>query len=468
MSGHLVFFMLFFVLLAIILILVNRKTLFIKTEEEHFSSREFWMFIGVLVLVIGSLQITFTTSTPVINKLFGSNLAPPVDPIDHYNRWQVPVAILLCLLIGGGQFFRYKKTEWSKYFRSITLSGIISLLITGLSAFYLGKYPPHYYILFFASIFGVVANLDYLFRVLKGKLSNAGASIAHIGIALILCGALISNSKKEIISSNMKNINLGKEIPNKENIMIERNSDTLQMGPYFVSYTGNEQKGVNIYYNIRYFSLNRQSGKMEKEFDLQPLVQLNERMGNVAEPATKHFLTRDVYTHITYAELDNKNSNSEENTFTPPKDHMLALGDTFVTSNSFVILQSLDKNVDRKELHLGDSDLVVGARLLVEDVNKKLYSAEPLFLIKNFSIFTQEAEIKELGLKFNFNKIDPETGKIQLSVSENKSNRKDFVIMKAIIFPGINILWIGCILMIIGSLVALLKRFKSNVPEKIT
>jgi len=36
-----------------------------------------------------------------------------------------------------------------------------------------------------------------------------------------------------------------------------------------------------------------------------------------------------------------------------------------------------------------------------------------------------------------------------------KSNKKEFIIMKAIIFPGINILWTGCILMIIGSLLAI-------------
>ena len=39
-------------------------------------------------------------------------------------------------------------------------------------------------------------------------------------------------------------------------------------------------------------------------------------------------------------------------------------------------------------------------------------------------------------------------------------NIKAFIIMKAIIFPGINILWIGCILMIIGSVLAIRKRLK--------
>ncbi|MBK7850980.1 MAG: hypothetical protein IPJ66_07525 [Bacteroidetes bacterium] len=82
------------------------------------------------------------------------------------------------------------------------------------------------------------------------------------------------------------------------------------------------------------------------------------------------------------------------------------------------------------------------------------------------AIYTQDAFLDEMGLKFTFDKIDPNTGKITLSVSEKKTNKKDFVIMKAIIFPGINILWLGCFLMIIGSLMALRKRIRKNKTEQ--
>ncbi len=458
MTGHLLIYLLFFLAFAILQLFINRKHLLEHSEEEHISSREFWMFIGTLVLVIGAIQITFTTSIPVINKIFGSKLAPPADPIDHYNQWQVPVAILISLLIGIGQFFRYKNTDWKIFIKKISPSIIVALVITGISAFFLGTYRIHYYALLFASVFAAVANLDYFIRTLKGKFSNAGPSIAHIGVAFILCGALISNSKKEIISQNVKNIDLGKDIPNRENIMIEQKIDTLPMGSYYVSYTGKEKKGVNIYYNISYFSLDKQTGKKIKEFDLQPLVQLNERMGNVAEPATKHYFDKDIYTHITYAEVDPPGDQHEHTEYLPAKSHEMAVGDTFMTSNSFIILQELNKNIDRAPLNLGDSDLVVGAKLLVEDINKKLYTAEPLFLIKDFSILTKDAEITDLGLRFSFDKIEPANGRIVISVSERKSNKKEFIIMKAIIFPGINILWTGCLLMIIGSLVALRKR----------
>ena len=457
MSGHLLIYMLFFVVLSAFLILKERKALKEQNEEEHISSREFWMFIGMLVLVIGSLQITFTTSIPVWNKLFGSKLAPPADPVNHYNQWQVPIAILICLLVAIGQFFKYKNSNGKELFKKLSLSLSLSVLITGISAIFLKAYSVHYYILLFASVFAFIANIDYLIRTLKGKLANSGPSIAHAGLALILLGALISNSKKEIISRNLKNIDLGKDLPNGENIMIEAMNDTLPMGEYYVSYSGREQKGVNVHFNINYFKQNPATGQKELQFTLQPLVQLNERMGNVAEPATKHFLTKDIYTHITFAELADKNETSDSD-YQAPKARMLAVGDTFVTSNSFVILKELNKTPDREKYHLNQNDLAVTAVLSIEDINRKIYTAEPLFVIRDLNIFTLDDYVPDLGLRFTFDKIDPATGKIELKVAERKSNKKDFVIMKAIIFPGINILWIGCLLMIIGSFVAIRKR----------
>ncbi|MFN8165205.1 MAG: hypothetical protein U0X76_03285 [Bacteroidia bacterium] len=129
-----------------------------------------------------------------------------------------------------------------------------------------------------------------------------------------------------------------------------------------------------------------------------------------------------------------------------------------VTSNSFVILKELNKTPDREKYHLNQNDLAVTAVLSIEDINRKIYTAEPLFVIRDLNIFTLDDYVPDLGLRFTFDKIDPATGKIELKVAERKSNKKDFVIMKAIIFPGINILWIGCLLMIIGSFVAIRKR----------
>lgn len=468
MSGQLILYMAFFVLLSIFLLIKNRKHILLnQPDEESSTSREFWMFIGMLLLVIGSIQITFSTSLPVINKILGSKLAPPADPIDHYNRWQIPVAIIICLLISFAQFLKYKQSNAKEIFKKILFPLIGALTITGLSSFFLGAYKVHYYALFFASVFSIIANMDYLIRYVKGDLNHAGASIAHAGIGLILLGALISNTRKDVISQNVKGINLGKDFPSGENIMVEQKTDTLPMGDYFVTYKGREQKGVNLYFTIEYFKTSDITGQKEKAFELTPILQLNDRMGNVAEPATKRFLSKDIYTHLTYADIDDIKSDKSD-IYQPSKTHTVALNDTFMTSNSFVIFKGLNRDIKKDSLGLRNNDIAVGALLQIEDINRKKYNSEPIFVIHDLEAYSTESLVDELGLKFSFDKINPETGKIDITVSEKKTNRKEFIIMKAIVFPGINILWAGCVFLIIGSSLAVRHRISTLKRNKLS
>ncbi|MCX6292031.1 MAG: cytochrome c biogenesis protein CcsA [Bacteroidetes bacterium] len=457
MTGHLLIYMAFFSIVPIVLLVKNYKQIS-SSQDEHLSSREFWMFIGMLILLIGAIQVTSTTSIPVWNKIFHANIAPPPNPIEHYNSWQIPVAIFVCLLIGIGQFLRYKKSEGKVVLKKILPAFIASLLVTVWASFFLGDYRVHYYGLLFASVFAILANLDFILRVLNGKMEHSGASVAHIGIGMILLGALISNSKQQVISQNVKNVNLGKDFPNQENIFIEQKTDTLPMGEYFVTYKGKERKGVNVIYTIEYFTRNKTTGLKEKAFELHPIVQTNDRMGNVSEPSTQRFLTRDIYTHITFAEQDNSDNENSTGEYQPAKTHTVAVGDTFMTSNSFVILEGLSNDINRSEFGMNDSDVAVGAKLRIEDMKQDIYHALPVFVIKNLHVFSKESKVDELGLKFSFTQIDPSTGKIELTVNEKKSNKHEFIIMKAIVFPGINILWMGCILMMVGSIMAIRKR----------
>ena len=459
MSGQLLVYMAFFALLAIVLLVINRKKINPETEEESIASREFWMFMGMLVLVISAIQITVTTSIPVMNKLFDTKMAPPADAVDFYNSWQVPIAVIIALLIAIGQYFKFKKTNVKDFYKKISLSLILSIIVTALLQWVFEFNRVQFVLLAFASVFAFIANLDYLIRILKGNVKNAGGSIAHMGMAFILLGSLISNGEKHIISRNMLQIDLGKDFPNKENILLYK-GDTLGMGEYYVTYTGKEKKGVNIYYSIDYFKPNHSTGKLEKAFSLKPLVQLNPRMGNVSEPATQRFINKDIYTHITYAELEDENKENAADAYKKPSEHRLKVGDTISTTNSLVILAALNKDVDKQALFLNDDDIAVEAQLIIIDVNKKIRNAAPVFIIKGQTPYSKDAEVDDLGLKFSFIKILPDENKIQLDVAEKKNNSRDFVIMKAIIFPQINILWMGCILMIIGTLIAVRKRFK--------
>lgn len=452
-------------------------------EEESATSREFWMFVGALVLLISAFQITFSTSTPVINKFLAGNLssffnwlngiwenelfrkladaqlAPQKDVIAHFNAWQIPFAIIVALIMAVGQFLKYKETNLRELLKKLAVSLIASALITAFTAWLVELTEAMPLVLLFSSYFVVCANADYLFRILKGKLPKAGPSIAHIGFGLVLLGSLISAGKKEFISRNTSAFDLGKEFPNNENILLARN-DTVPMGDYHVVYRGDSIGGINVYYTVDYFRKNKQ-GKLVKDFTLHPFIQTNPRMGNVAEPATKHYLHKDIFTHVTYGKVETPEEKAKARAgWQEEQDHALSPGDTVFTSNSMVILEGVNRAPDKVKYALQDGDIAVGAQLKVMKLDGQVFDVMPVYIIRGMTTASIDTTLEATGLKFALWKIDPEAGKFHIRIAEKESNAGDFIILKAIVFPGINILWIGSILMAIGTALAVWVRIR--------
>jgi cytochrome c-type biogenesis protein CcmF len=73
---------------------------------------------------------------------------------------------------------------------------------------------------------------------------------------------------------------------------------------------------------------------------------------------------------------------------------------------------------------------------------------------------TVSDSMPEAGIKLSFEGIDPEAESFNFRVVEDAPKFNDFIVMKAIVFPGINILWIGCIIMGLGSFLAVWQRIK--------
>lgn len=477
-----------FMLVALFIMLRGLRNTLIQTEgpeeEENLSSREFWMFVGALVLLISSFQIIFSTSTPVINKFLSGNLstlfaslnsafpndlfaklaeaklAPQKDVIAHYNAWQIPFAIVIGLIIGAGQFLKYKQTPRAELLRRLGLVTAISLILTGLVGVWIELREPMLMLLLFSGFFAVSGNIHYLAKVLKFKWKSSGPSIAHVGFGLVLLGALISTGKKEFISENKSAFDLGKDFPNKENILLARN-DTVKMGDYLVSYRGDSTSGIHVYYRVDYMQPDA-SGKIRKVFSLNPFIQTNPRMGNVAEPATRHFLHKDLFTHVTYAKVETPEEKARKGDWQEPKDHAIRVGDTIFTSNAMVILDGINKSPDAAKFGLQADDIAAGAELRVLGVDNEASRVMPVYFIRGFNASTIDTVLESKGLQFSLWKIDPENELFHIRVREKESNAGDFIIMKAIIFPGINILWIGSILMAIGTMLAVYVRLQKS------
>lgn len=463
---QLLIYVLFFVGLAAFLLIKNYKKLPKEATEESIWSREFWMFIGALVLLLSCLQITFVTSFPVINKIFGTSFAIGAEgAIKAYNKWQIPFAIVIVLLIAIGQFFKYKKTDPKEFIRKIGFAFIVSLAISIVAgiAFKWINFSNTLLLagLLFACLFSVFANLNYWINILKGKLDNAGASIAHIGFSLLLLGALISTSRSDVISRNYKNDVefLGKDFSNNENIMLIMN-DTIRMGEYYVTYHGKHKEGINVLFDVEYMKLDTVTKKYISQFTLHPFWQLNERMGNAPEPDTKHYLTSDVYTHVMYADISFLNEKEEINDYGEPHNSSVSVGDTIFAYNGIMVFEGIEQITDTAKYHLGNPTLAVGAKIKIYDFYKNVRNIMPIYALYDSTPVAKEVTVEDLGLKVAFWNIDPENKKVDISFSQKKVNKNDFIVMKAVVFPFINILWLGCLIMIIGTLLALRHRIK--------
>ena len=204
-----------------------------------------------------------------------------------------------------------------------------------------------------------------------------------------------------------------------------------------------------------------EKGKYEKQFSLNPFVQLNDQMGNVPEPSTKHFWDRDIFTHITYADLNNLDSASQEESREPDTLYM-NVGDSVFISNSILRFKSLLRNVEKDSLDLLADDIALGINIEAQTLDGKTYQASPIMVIRGNRVFSIDDEIEELGVKISFSGVKPEVDKLEILISEKNKNAGDFVIMQALVFPYINVLWIGCIIMVLGTLVAAINRFQSR------
>jgi cytochrome c-type biogenesis protein CcmF len=453
MSGQLLVFLGMFVVLSITMLAIRWKELPRSSKDEDAYTREFWMFIGSLVLVISAFQVITTTSIPVFNKIFGTNLAPPSDVIAHYNKWQMPLAILIAALMGVGQLLKYKTNSKKAAISLLTQAAIAVVLSVG--AMFLFELNNWYYVgLMFGAVFAISANLTAMVPYITGKVKMAGSHVAHIGFGILLVGVLVSSANKRVISINQSGMQLNPEFDeqaNSEHVFLERGKP-LRMDKYEIEYKSDSVNWVNNYYQVRYKKINK-SNEVEYEFDLFPNAQINPKMGLVANPDTKHYLSHDVFTYVSSVPKEKSTK------FVHEKLHEVKPGDTIFTNNGYAILEQVNSNA-KEATDIKNLSLLIAAELKVVTLNG-VYQASPMYGIRDNSEVKFESIVEDARLRFKFMGVNPKTKTITIETAEQDTSG-DYIIMKAIVFPWINLVWAGTIIMIIGFLLAIARRLTES------
>ncbi|MEM6316312.1 MAG: cytochrome c biogenesis protein CcsA [Bacteroidota bacterium] len=585
LEWQLVGFLMTFLLLGLVLYAAKAKAIPAPVKEEGSTSKEFWIFIGTLVLLFSAVLITVSTSLPVYNKIVSFFDATHqdisiTDPEEHHNKYQMWIGVFIGLLSGVAQYFRFREVNFKNYtqrFWKHTGGALaVSALLTWLTTLWIEVAAWQYILLLFSGIFAVVTNTDYLVSFARHNPKVFGASLSHIGFGLMLVGIIASGTNKFHISKNefaMRNLLEDEEMV-KENILLFKNEPMFMSG-FMAEWTRDTVIGNTREYHININKLDKDGNTVET-FQVTPNVIYDRNFAMAAtNPSTKRALDKDIFTSLNGIPPEHKSPEDAKAVEDSLKweTYSAVVGDTIFGTEHYAVIQSVNRNPSHPDYRPEEGDIAVGVKMAVrrEKLDTTFY-AEPVLVLRgqllyNYpakinalavslklpeeifaSVFTPDGALKyetftvkegesfrykdyvinlagfnrnpthpqyqnrptdiavgailsvtkgnrtpkvveplyyirdsrpmnlkddlpEWNFHVRFTTIDPNSGAMTFEVAEGEQQqpiipvaiaenayRTDYVVLEAIVFPGINFFWLGSTLMMIGLLVSFIKK----------
>ncbi|MBC8111526.1 MAG: cytochrome c biogenesis protein CcsA, partial [Verrucomicrobia bacterium] len=503
LSGQLLLFLFFFLFLAIGISIWRWKTLPADTQEIKIYSREFWIFIGTAILLAASFQVLYFTSYPTAKAIiegFGgvSDLAMPAKMEKIHNNFQLIFALGVAVVSSIGQYMYWQSADRNKLFRSLGTAAIVALVLTlgAVIAINIKADEIKFMLLLWACLFSVIANGSILIHLLRSNYKIAGGSVTHIGLAIMLIGILASGGYSKAISLNNSGLLLIKEEEltpegereNKENTLLWANQPT-QMDDYSLTYKGKrmELRDAPGYYPRNWFLPTKEEYKFTLKndliykgktyhkagetvetypentyyeieardkkgriFNLYPRIQINEQMGNAASPHVKKEWDRDVYAFVNGAM-----GVTAERRWSDTETQNIRLKDTLYLNDYVAIFESIQPTqMPGFSLKKGDLAFKATVRVMAKEGD---YFLNPVFIISEDRVGNIPEVSDELGIRLALTFIDHKNGAFQFTYN---TGQRDFIILKALEKPYINLLWMGVLIMITGFTMATVRRIQ--------
>jgi len=154
---------------------------------------------------------------------------------------------------------------------------------------------------------------------------------------------------------------------------------------------------------------------------------------------------------------------------------MLKKNEMFTFGNYVIELTGFDNNPSNKQYQAEVDDIALAGHLRIRDTRtSSTFISKPIIVIRGNKQFSIKDYIPEIGLHTRFNKIDPKTETMTFSLAHEDRNvntvtvniaenvpRSDILVIESIVFPGINLVWIGTCMMLLGLLLGMIVRYKN-------
>lgn len=439
LEWQLVFIVGYFMLTGFALYFLRYSKIDNHEKEEALPSREFWMFIGSLVLMFSAVLIITSTSLPVFNKLmtwYNPAYEGKVikNAIEHYNKYQLWIAVFVSILSSASLFLRYRAVNWQSQrkkwiIRMLSIS-LISAILTWILSLWLHYYSWQYVILAFTGLFSIISNADYLIFVIKGNIKLAYAAFAHFGFGLMIIGMLASGLNQQFISSNpfvFKGMFTDEDL--QKYVQLIKGKPLFSQG-YFITYESDTLIGRERKYNINFKKLNDSLETIE-EITLHPNAMYSNDFSKIAafNPDTRHYLHKDIFTCVvgvppalqSVEEARKIEDSLKFTTYTVP------LGDSLTIQSYTVKAQSITFEPQNKEYKGNKHETGLGLNISVYDAkNDTTLFSEAAVGLQGAIMYNYPAAFEQAGLRIKLDESVIE----QLFTLEDKLVYQEYTITK--------------------------------------
>jgi cytochrome c-type biogenesis protein CcmF len=157
----------------------------------------------------------------------------------------------------------------------------------------------------------------------------------------------------------------------------------------------------------------------------------------------------------------------------PYQGYAMRQGEVIEAGEWSVKLSAIDREASHPMYVPQAGDIAVNAVLDVSNADTS-YTVRPLFYIRGNAPGNLKSYLPEIGLHIRFVNIHPKTETFDFEIAQQsnapsipleiarEAPRDDIIVLQAIVFPGINLFWIGASLMMLGLFLGMWQKTRQK------
>ncbi len=410
LEWQLTFFILSFLTIGLLFFFIRFRNIPSQPKEESALSREFWMYVGSLVLMFSGILINGSSSLPVYNKIrrfFDPSFIGNVlkDPIEHYNKYQLWIAVFIGILSGFSVWMQYKSDTIKKnvLVYKIGLFCVLAALLTFGTLYWIALPMYQHVILAFASWFAIVSNAAYLIDQFNTNRKGIASSISHFGFGLMSIGILASGLNFTNLSNPFMFKGLfGGEGEEEKYVQLIKGSP-LAVKNYVVTYEKDTLIGKARIYDIKFKELDKNM-KVVDSFLTRPNAVYANDFSKIAafNPDTRHYAHKDIFTCV--VSLPPSIADSEEakriEDSTKYTTYDVSIGDTIYLANKDKLtVDKMKFRPSHSEYLKNKHDVGYGFEYTLYDEFDQVHKGEAAIGLDGNILYKYPGILEKLGVK---------------------------------------------------------------------